>query len=362
MGKVKAAETVQVGSEVSGKIDKLYVSSGDKIKKNQLMARLDALPLEADLERIKASLTMAEARYEGGLARYEGAKNTLQRIKNLVKKGVEPRMEEETLTFKARELKASVKEAEAHVMTVKAQLKDAKIKISKTKITSPIDGFGLEQRVEEGQVVNASRETPILFIVAANLKNTLITAHVAEADIGRVTKGLPVRFTVDAYPKERFFGKIKAILKSPINRGRSVSYPVIIKAVDEKERLLPGMTASMEFIHKEAEYVLRIPIAALYFRPPDSFTPTLTKKQRREFDKYTTDAQRESMENDKDSERAQIFGYLFSTFIRAGKRPVFILKDNKVSMIGVKLGIQDDEYVEVKSDLKRGDIVLMGAH
>jgi HlyD family secretion protein len=209
-------------------------------------------------------------------------------------------------------------------------------------------------------VVNASRETPILFVVAANLKTTLITAHVAEADIGRVHKGLPVRFTVDAYPDDEFYGKIKAILKSPINQGRSVSYPVIISVSDDQERLLPGMTTSIEFVHEEAESVLKMPIAALYYTPAD-FIPELSKKEEKALYGSLKENQIK-LPNDEKIKKAMLMGFLVGKIFKEGRRPIYILRDKKIEMVGIKIGAQDEDSVEIKLGLKAGDKILVGTY
>lgn len=252
-GTIQPVDTVSVGSQVSGTINKVYVDFNSTVKKGQLLAQLDKSILEAQVQQINANLQQAKSNLTYQQSNFE-------RQSKLYEVGAISKAEQETALYQYNVAKDNVN-------SVAAQLASAQRNLSFTNIYSPIDGTVLSRSVSEGQTVAASFNTPTLFSIAKDLTKMQVEASVDEADIGNVATGQRVEFTVDAFPDETFNGTVKEIRLRPSTSSNVVTYTTIIDAPNENRKLKPGMTASIIVYTRELKDVLLIPASALNFRP-----------------------------------------------------------------------------------------------
>jgi len=253
-GTLSALHTVEVGTQVSGRIAHIYADYNDIVKKGQLLAVLDTSLLEA-------ALTDAEASYERAKAQLEKAEDDYRQSLALYKKGIITKSEFITAKTNYEIQKAALKSAEA-------TLKRARRNLNYAYIHSPIDGIVVARNVEEGQTVAASFQAPTLFVIAEDLSKMRILAYVDESDIGQIKQGQKVKFTVEAYPEKVFHGEVKQIWLQPETIQNVVNYTVVIEAENPEKILLPGMTATIDFIIEKKDNVLLVPNTALRFSPP----------------------------------------------------------------------------------------------
>lgn len=252
-GTLEATNTVVVGTQVSGVIEKLYVDFNSKVKKGQLIAELDKSTLQSNLENAEADLSNAEADLE-----YQ--KSTFERNKKL--------FEKEMISESDFDLsKYNYKKSEASLKSAKANLSKAKQNLGYTSIYAPIYGIVMNREVEEGQTVTASMNTPELFTIANDLTEMQVEADVDEADIGIVTEGQRVKFTVDAFPDETFSGDITQVRLQPQETSNVITYTVIVTVANPDLKLKPGMTASITVYVQEVNDVLVLAGKAIRFSP-----------------------------------------------------------------------------------------------
>src|SRR5687768_16779829 len=252
-GTLSAVTTVQIGSQVSGVISQLYADFNSRVGKGQLLAELDPTPFQAQMEQRRADLTRAQV--EMGNARL-----TYERQRRLVEAGLSSQSELDAA-------RAQFEGARAQVAQSSAALRQSETNLRYTKIASPIDGIVVDRQYDVGQTVAASFQAPTLFSIAQDLTKMQVQADVDQSDIGAVKVGQPARFTVDAYPDEEFRGRISQIRLNALVNQNVVSYPVMIEVPNPDERLRPQMTANVTFDVATVNDVLRIPNAALRFRP-----------------------------------------------------------------------------------------------
>lgn len=266
-GTLTALVTVQVGSQVSGRIDSLRVDFNSRVKKGDVIATLDAALFTAAVEQAKANLAVARANREQAVAQAEDSARQLARAEKLASEKFIAMAERDTADANARAAKAKVAATDAAIQQAQAALHQAEINLRYTTIISPIDGVVISRSVDVGQTVAASLAAPTLFTIAQDLTKMQVDTSVAEGDVGKVRAGMPVTFTVDAYPGRRFAGTVRQVRDAAQTVQNVVTYDAVID-VDNAERLLkPGMTATVQFIYAERDDVVRIPNAALRFRP-----------------------------------------------------------------------------------------------
>lgn len=275
-GTLEAINTVEVGTQISGTIKKIYVDYNDKVKAGQLLAEMDLNLLNTNLINAQANLSMAEAKLSQAKEEYE-------RDKSLFKEKVisEQKYTNSKYTY---EQALSAKEA------ANALVKTIKVTISYAHITSPISGTITERSVEEGQTVAASFATPRMFIIAEDLSKMQILADVDESDIGYIKNGMKARFTVQTYPEKGFYGQVSQIRLQPIKINNVVNYQVVVDVDNEKGLLLPGMTANLEFITNVAKNVLLINNSALRFRPNEAMLKEIKPKLLKEAKAFLPDS------------------------------------------------------------------------
>jgi HlyD family secretion protein len=252
-GTISAVTTVQVGSQVSGIIARLHADFNSPVRQGQLLAELDPTPFEAQVEQRRADLLQAEVQMRN-------ASITFKRQERLLAEGLAAEADFDTA-------KANADAAGAQVDQARAALRQTQTNLRYTRIQSPIDGVVVDRKYDIGQTVAASFQAPTLFTIAQDLTKMQVQADVDQSDIGRITIGQAARFSVDAYPEEEFRGRIAQIrLNATVNQN-IITYPVILEVDNPEQKLRPLMTANVTIDVAQVKDVLRVPNAALRFRP-----------------------------------------------------------------------------------------------
>lgn len=255
-GQIGPVLNVQVGSQISGIVRKLYVDFNSVVKSNQVIAEIDPSILEVNV--LKAQADLANAKANLALAQVQARRSDSLFTNNLISAS-----DHDTA-------QAQLQQAEAMVQSDEATLKNAKVQLSYCTIYAPVDGVVISRNVDVGQTVAASFNTPTLFQIANDLTKMEIDALVSEADVGGVAVGQDVNFTVDAYPFRTFKGKLNQIRYGAITNQNVINYDCVIGVNNSDLKLFPGMTANVSIIIAERDNVLKVPNAALRFRPPEA--------------------------------------------------------------------------------------------
>ena len=329
-GTIQPLEQVEVGTQVSGEIDKIFVDYNSVVKKGQLLAELDKSNLLENLRQAEASVRSAESELEY-------SKTSFERTKQLYEAKAATQIAYD-------ESRNSLVKAETSLQNAVSNLDKAKVNLGYAEIYSPIDGVVLSREVEVGQTVAASYSTPTLFTIAHDLTQMKVEADVDEADIGQVQVGQKVTFSVDAYIDDVFYGEVQQIRLQPTTTNNVVTYTVIITAHNPDLKLLPGMTASVTIVTEE-ETGLAIPTEALSFRPSEEFLSQQGYKSTRP-----------------DFNGQPPFDGEFPGF--GGKEPemVWVKIDGKMMPRPVKTGMSDGVYRIVEQGLMQGDSVVLSAN
>jgi HlyD family secretion protein len=267
-GTMTALVTVQVGSQVSGRIAELYADYNTVVKQGQVIAKLDTALFKAALEQAQANLVVAQGTVAKARAEATGAKRQFERAKTLRANGLVGQSDYDDAETKFLASEAQVKVAEGSVAQARAQYNQARINLQYTTIRSPISGVVISRAVDVGQTVAASLQAPVLFTIAEDLKKMQVDTYVAEADVGALRAGMKASFRVDAYPRETFWGTIRQIRSAPQTNQNVVTYDAVIDVDNPDLKLRPGMTANVTMVTESKSNVLTIANAALRFRPP----------------------------------------------------------------------------------------------
>ena len=266
-GTLEAVDTVQVGTQVSGSIQSLGADFNSIVKKGQVLARLDPSVIQAEIERAKANLLGAEADVERLEVQLSDAETKLNRATELAARQLIATSDLEAAQLTRRTTEAQIKSASAQVTQARATLAQSQVNLQKTVITSPIDGIVISRAVDVGQTVAASLQAPTLFTIAADLKEMQLKASIDESDLGNIKEGQPVTFRVDAYPNDVFRGTVRQVRLNPVLVSNVVTYAAIVSAPNAQLKLKPGMTATLTVEVTRRDNVLRVPNAALRFKP-----------------------------------------------------------------------------------------------
>jgi len=266
-GTLSALVTVQVGSQVSGRIQKLFVDFNSPVKAGQLIARIDPQLFQAAVDQSRANFVAAQ----GGLAKAEAqakdAKRQFDRSKGLLEKKLIAQADYDTAEANLDVANASVAMAQGSLAQAKATLQQNQVNLEYTRIVSPTDGVVISRSVDVGQTVAAAMSAPTLFVIAKDLRKMQVDTSVAEADIGKLKPDMPATFTVDAFPGEKFRGKVRQIRNAATTVQNVVTYDAVIDVDNDELKLRPGMTANVTFIWAQKDDALRVPNAALRFKP-----------------------------------------------------------------------------------------------
>jgi HlyD family secretion protein len=259
---------VQVGSQVSGRIQELHADFNSSVNRGQVIARIDPRLFETDVARARANVVAAQASVTRAEADALDARLRYERAAGLFDRGMGSRADAETTQAAHQAAQAAVASANAALAQSRAALEQAETNLGYTTIYSPIDGVVISRDVDIGQTVAASLQTPTLFTIAEDLRKMEVHTHVAEADVGRLAPGMEVEFGVDAYPSERFRGTVKQVRYSPQEIQNVVTYDAVVSVENPELKLRPGMTAEVVFLVEQRDDALLVPSAALRFVPP----------------------------------------------------------------------------------------------
>lgn len=331
-GTLSALVTVQVGSQVSGRIQNLYVDYNSPVKKGQMIARIDPQLYQAAAEQAHANLLAAEANLSKAKVQSADAERQAKRANNLVEQKLISQADRDTARANADAAVAGVAAADGAVAQARATLNQARVNLGYTQILSPTDGVVISRSVDVGQTVAASLQTPTLFVIAQDLRQMQVDTNVAESDIGKLSEGMEVKFTVDAYPGERFKGNVRQIRNAAQTVQNVVTYDAVVAVDNSDLRLKPGMTANVTFPYADKPDVLRVPNAALRYKPSADVMPKAAAAP----DAAKPQADRNS-----------------------GQRTLWVLRENQPQGVPVKIGISDGVQTEiVEGEIKEGDDVV----
>src|SRR2546429_1286105 len=318
-GTLNPVVNVQVGSQVSGNIAKLFADFNSQVKAGQVVAQIDPALFQATVTQAEGDLASAQAALEL-------AKLNATRTEELFAKKTSSKADLDQAV-------ANLHQAEANVKIKQGALDKAKADLDHCTITSPIDGVVISRSVDVGQTVAASLQAPVIFQIANDLTKMQIDSNVAEADVGVVQVGQDVDFTVDAFPTQTFHGKVVHVRNAPITVQNVVTYDTVIGVSNPDLKLKPGMTANASIVVAHKDDVLQIKNAALRYRPANT-TPTETRSSSPSGPRPR--GQRE----------------------HSGERTVYAFAGSSAPPVQIKNGISDGGVTEVIEGLKEGDSVV----
>lgn len=269
-GALKALSTVDIGSQVSGQVLEVLADFNDRVERDQILARIDPANFEARLTQTRAALASARASLQEAQAAQKNAEADYSRKQELAARQLVSRSDIDLAVAAREQAIARVASARAQIQQAEANVANAELDLTYTVIRSPVDGVVLSRTAEPGQTVAASFQSPVLFQIAEDLSQMQIELSVDESDVGQIRAGQPVKFTVDAFAGRDFRGEVKQVRLSAVNTQNVITYPVIIAVENPDFVLLPGMTANASIEVSERRGVLRVPNAALRFKPADA--------------------------------------------------------------------------------------------
>lgn len=387
-GTLNPVTVVEIGSQVSGKIDKLYVDFNSQVKQGQVVAELDQSILKTRVEQNQANYLSAVASLEKSKVTIDNLQKKYDRSLSLFEKNLISFEEKESAEAAYLGAKADLQSAEARVEQAKSQVESSKVDLGYAVIRSPIDGVVISRNINVGQTVQASYQAPKLFEIANDLSKMQVECSVDEADIGKVKEGQKVRFTVDAFPDDSFNGTVKQVRYSPTITQNVVTYTTIVDADNPGMKLRPGMTATVSIITGEAKGVLRVPNAALRFTPnlPSEEIANIMKATgEKMFAQRKAEGQTQGQTTGQPQQQSQGTGQQsgprMNLALGSGnpqgmqgmpgmgggtrsRRPsmVWCLDENgKLNVAFIRPGVTDNNYTEIlRSDLKEGQKVIVG--
>ncbi|WP_136513342.1 efflux RND transporter periplasmic adaptor subunit [Geomonas edaphica] len=347
-GTLNAVVTVQVGTQVSGTIAKLYVDFNSQVKKGQPIAQIDPALFNSAVQQARGNALNAEANLAKARVTVTDTKRTMARNKELLKEGIVAQSDMDSAQTAYDAAVAGVRAAEAAVLQTRGALKQAETNLNYSTIRSPVDGIVVSRNVDVGQTVAASFQTPTLFTIAQDLTKMQIDTSVDESDISKLKVGQKATFTVDAYSDQQFEGTVVQIRNAPVVTQNVVTYVTVI-AVDNKDlKLKPGMTANVSIETERKDNLLKVPAAALRFKPKSG--------------------------KDKAAKGKTGPGSMTGTGGGSGAgtgpggkpggkdrgQTVYVLKEGKAVPVSISTGLSDGGMVEVVSgNLKEGDDVII---
>lgn len=334
-GTINPVTLVSVGTQVSGRVSKLYVDFNDKVEKGQVLLELDDALFTAQIAQSQGNVRNAEASVE--LAKANEA-----RIRSLF---VQEYVSRQELDQSVQALKS----AQAQLATTRAQLQRDKTNLSYSIIRSPVSGIVIDRQIDIGQTVAASFQTPTLIKIAQDLSKMQIDTSFAEADIGNIKVGQLAKFSVDAFPNLNFEGMVKQIRLNPVTTSNVVSYNVVISVDNPQQILLPGMTAYVSIVFAKHDNVLLVPNAALRFKP-----------KQEDGELAANGSASKNIKAKRGAGKKQAIDKQLADSLGRGK--VFVLENGKPQMREVKVGITDGKSTEIiAQQLQAGDHVIVGA-
>lgn len=351
-GNLSAVTTVQVGTQVSGTIQKLYVDFNSRVKKGQAIAEIDPSLFNASVEQSQGNYLSAEANLQKAKVALADAERTFNRNKKMLADGIISQGDFDVAETALQSAKANVKAAEGTLAQTRGSLMQSKTNLRYSTIRSPVDGVVISRAIDVGQTVAASFQTPTLFTIAQDLTKMQIEVSVDEADISRIQLNQKAGFTVDSYPEQTFRGKVVQIRSAPIITQNVVTYVVVVNVDNSDMKLKPGMTANVSVEVAKKDDVLKLPPAALRFKPKLKGDDA---KEKGNGDRNGASPQRPA-----GGGGPQGGGKGGPGKGKGGGQQVYILKEGKPVVIPVKTGIANNSSIElIESGLKEGDEVIV---
>jgi len=275
-GAVSAIVTVQVGSQVSGRIQAWYADFSSKVKKGQLIAKIEPSLFKAAVEQGQANYTAAKAGYDKAIANRLLAERNYARSLALFEEALASRGDLDAAEAAAGAARADVGGADAVMLQARAALDQAMLNLSYTDIVSPIEGIVISRNIDVGQTVAASFQAPTLFTIAQDLTKMQVDTNVAEGDVGNIREGMEATFTVDAFPTRTFHGVVRQVRDNATTLQNVVTYDAVIDVDNGDLALRPTMTANVTFVYASRKEAVRIPNAALRFKPDPATVAAMT--------------------------------------------------------------------------------------
>lgn len=322
-GTIEPVTQVEVGTQVSGIIDKIYVDYNSVVHKGDVIAELDKTNLLSELESTKSSLASAESNFNSTVSTYNYQKANFNRYQTLYNKGLISADDYENARMSYENARMSMEQAKQQISVQRQNVQKAQTNLGYATIMAPIDGVVLSKEVEEGQTVASAMTTPTLFIIAQDLTNMRVIADIDEADIGGVKEGQHVTFTVDAFPDDVFEGQVTQVRQQATTESNVVTYEVVISAPNEDLKLKPGLTANVSIFTLEAKNLLTVPSKALRFAPNEAL-----------------------LEKDEKIEDCE------------GRSKVWVREGKVFKAIKVETGLTNGLLTEIKSGIKAGTEVV----
>ena len=323
-GTINPVVSVSVGTAVSGTIKELFVDYNSEVKKGQVIAQIDPATYSAQVEQSQGNYLAAQANVDKAKVTLADTARTMARYKALVKDGSVSQSDYDTSATAAAAARAALASAQGSVAQARGSYAQAKTNLDYATIRSPVDGIVISRAVDVGQTVAASFTTPTLFTIAQDLTKMQILATVDESDIGKVHEGGNATFTVDAYPEARFSGLITQVRNAATTVSNVVTYAVVVGVNNADLRLKPGMTANVTFITANKADALKVPTAALRFRPKNAAAEAAQK-------------------------------------LNPGEKRLYVLKNGKPAPVAVNVGIGNDKETEITGGLAPDDLVVLEA-
>jgi HlyD family secretion protein len=345
-GNLSAVTTVQVGTQVSGTIQKLYVDYNSRVKKGQTIAEIDPSLFNASVVQAQGNALNAEANLQKAKVTLADADRTLKRNKQLLKDGIISQGDYDVSETAFQSAQAALRAAEGSVGQTRGALMQSRTNLRYSIIRSPVNGVVISRTIDVGQTVAASFQTPTLFTIAQDLTKMQIEVSVDEADISRVKQGQKATFTVDAYPEQTFAGKVVQVRSSPVITQNVVTYVVVVNVDNAELKLKPGMTANVSIEVGRKDDVIKLPPAALRFK-------LKTKGDE------PKEARQSSPGNGKTMGGGQSGAQGKGGRKEKGQQ-VYVLKEGNPTAVPVKTGIGNNSGIElVEGQLKEGDEVVI---
>ena len=351
-GNLSAVTTVQVGTQVSGTIQKLYVDYNSRVKKGQAIAEIDPSLFNAAVEQSQGNYLSADANLQKAKVTLADADRTYNRSKKLLSDGIISQGDYDVAETALQSAKTGVKAAEGNLAQSRGSLMQSKTNLRYSVIRSPVDGVVISRAIDVGQTVAASFSTPTLFTIAQDLTKMQIEVSVDEADISRIQLQQQASFTVDSYPEQTFRGKVIQIRSAPVITQNVVTYVVVVNVDNSDLKLMPGMTANVSVEVAKKDDVLKLPPAALRFKPKSKGDDV---KGKGNGDRPAASAQRPANGAGPGGGSKGAPGKN-----REKSQKVYLLKEGKPVAAAVKTGIANNSSIELlEGELKEGDDVII---
>jgi HlyD family secretion protein len=333
-GTLSALITVQVGSQVSGRLKDIFVDYNSPVTKGQVLAKIDQQMFLAALEQSRANAVAAQGNYTKAQVQAADAERQFQRSKALAERKLIAQADLDTAQANWDSAKAQVSAVQGSVEQARAALHQNEINLTYTTIYSPINGVVISRSVDVGQTVAASLQAPTLFVIAEDLRKMQVHTSVAEADVGRLSQDMAAYFTVDAYPSDRFVGTVAQIRNAAQTVQNIVTYDAVINVANPDLKLRPGMTANVNFIYADRNGVLTVSNAALRYKPSTEVFSKLGMVE-------SATPARGAINETRD------------------QKTVWRLRGKKPESVKIRTGVTDGSLTEiVEGDIREGDQVI----